>query len=496
MATESQTTGPAPVESLAPGQGSSKPRITPRNSIADEELAVAAKETPYNTLHQLANIIPRPTTPLRRASSAGPPSTHRSTRRTPAIQDRTPAGLPAPGSLRKHDVVTPHGRAARREAEHRRAAALTPGRERRRSGVQMWRESPRDNLRVLSRVLAPGSKVVELQAQDEVGFNGKVFLTGRYDDLEDEQEPRPRLSMPLDEDEDDSLLLPPLRSDGIIEDENLTQRSVEFPRRAVSLQPGGRLSRESFGSIRTSDRFRQPNEFGMDALPGDIFESSFLQQGDFDDYEATNIEEEATTGLRRPYLDDDTGRISLASGRTSDIRPQTIPEADTETTFVLPLPQRDSLASRLSVTGYDDSAQVEKRYNDTGNGPAEADDNEDSEIDQVDAEDVAMQDATTVHTENQAYRPRKSHRVKKRIKISRYGIQYPSLPVGVVKKLATTFLRTSGNSNAKLSKDTLGAIMQASDWFFEQVSDDLGAYAQHAGRKTMEETDVVTLMKR
>jgi histone H3/H4 len=28
------------------------------------------------------------------------------------------------------------------------------------------------------------------------------------------------------------------------------------------------------------------------------------------------------------------------------------------------------------------------------------------------------------------------------------------------------------------------------------VSDDLGAYAKHAGRKTIEESDVVTLMKR
>jgi histone H3/H4 len=57
-------------------------------------------------------------------------------------------------------------------------------------------------------------------------------------------------------------------------------------------------------------------------------------------------------------------------------------------------------------------------------------------------------------------------------------------------------LKTSGNGNVKLNKDTLEAIMQASDWFFEQVGDDLGAYAQHAGRKTIDENDVVTLMKR
>jgi histone H3/H4 len=66
----------------------------------------------------------------------------------------------------------------------------------------------------------------------------------------------------------------------------------------------------------------------------------------------------------------------------------------------------------------------------------------------------------------------------------------------VVKKLAAASAKTAGNSKAKLSKEALDAIMQASDWFFEQVSEDLGAYAAHAGRKTIEESDVITLMTR
>lgn len=81
-------------------------------------------------------------------------------------------------------------------------------------------------------------------------------------------------------------------------------------------------------------------------------------------------------------------------------------------------------------------------------------------------------------------------------KVSRYGIAYPSLPVGVVKKLASTFARSSGNGKTKLDKDTMAAIMQATDWFLEQTADDLGAYAKHAGRKTIEESDIITLMKR
>lgn len=85
---------------------------------------------------------------------------------------------------------------------------------------------------------------------------------------------------------------------------------------------------------------------------------------------------------------------------------------------------------------------------------------------------------------------------KKKINVSKYGIPVPSLPAGVVKKLATNFARTSGNSKAKLNKEALAAIMQASDWFFEQVAGDLAAYAEHAGRKGIDESDVITLMKR
>lgn len=87
-------------------------------------------------------------------------------------------------------------------------------------------------------------------------------------------------------------------------------------------------------------------------------------------------------------------------------------------------------------------------------------------------------------------------RPKKVLKISRHGIPYPSLPVSVVKKLATTFVRSSGAKKTQLSKETLEAVMEASDWFFEQVSDDLGAYARHAGRRMINGSDMITLMKR
>jgi histone H3/H4 len=114
---------------------------------------------------------------------------------------------------------------------------------------------------------------------------------------------------------------------------------------------------------------------------------------------------------------------------------------------------------------------------------------------QVGDGDISLLD-TTMQSEAIAQTVGRKVARKKKFKVSKHGIQYPSLPAGVVKKLATTFARTAGNSKAKINKETLEAIMQASDWFFEQVSDDLGAYSKHAGRKTIDESDIVTLMAR
>lgn len=85
---------------------------------------------------------------------------------------------------------------------------------------------------------------------------------------------------------------------------------------------------------------------------------------------------------------------------------------------------------------------------------------------------------------------------KKRKRISQHGIEYPSLPPAFVKRVAQTALQSSGLTNQRLSAETLDALIQSSEWFFEQLGDDLGAYADHAKRKTIEESDIFTLMKR
>jgi hypothetical protein len=184
--------------------------------------------------------------------------------------------------------MTPHGRAAMREVEARRAG-FTPGRDRRRSGRQQ-RETPTDTLRALSRILAPKTKPVIPTPTGPAAPAGRFTIPGS-DDFDDGPDlERPRLSLPLgDEDEeDDSLLLPP-RSAGL-EDENVTERSIELTRRAISELPPGRLSRGSFGSVRMSDQFADMNETGLDGVSG-VFDSSFAMGGQYGDDEIPDMDD-------------------------------------------------------------------------------------------------------------------------------------------------------------------------------------------------------------
>lgn len=473
---------------LNPSPSSRQLRITPRNSDADDVIASAVgEETPYGTLRQLANF-PKPTTPLRRASSAGPPS-HRSTRRTPTAHAKTPgAGQRLGGSARRPNALTPHGRAAMREVEARRAG-LTPGQDRRRSGRQQ-RETPRDNLRLLSRLMAPKTQPVVPTPQGSA-LIPRRFNTIEIDDLDDGPDPdRPQLSLPLDEDEDenDSLLLPP-RSAGL-EDENFTAHSIELPRRAISEQPPGRLSRGSLGSIRMSDQFVDLNEFGL----GGVFDSSYAMGDALEDDDGLELADGVhVDNIGSPRdIDYRRGRLSLASGRDSDIRLGTVLVDDTENTFAFTVPPRD-----VPITQSVDASPEFPVVDDNENNDWEEKHRvvaDDSGFDSQPDDTIGILESTLQDVDTSAIAVTRISR-KKKVKISKYGIRYPSLPVGVVRKLATQYARTGG-SRAKISKDTLDAITQASDWFLEQIGDDLSAYSEHAGRKTIDESDIITLMKR
>ena len=86
-------------------------------------------------------------------------------------------------------------------------------------------------------------------------------------------------------------------------------------------------------------------------------------------------------------------------------------------------------------------------------------------------------------------------RAPKLMKKSRDGMSYPSFPAGITKKIASTFARPLGNKSS-IEKETLDAIIEATDQYFEQLSNDLGVFANHARRKKIDESDVIAVMRR
>ncbi|KAF9433069.1 hypothetical protein BGZ76_009917 [Entomortierella beljakovae] len=79
---------------------------------------------------------------------------------------------------------------------------------------------------------------------------------------------------------------------------------------------------------------------------------------------------------------------------------------------------------------------------------------------------------------------------KRAVRLSAAGIPVPSMPAPLQKQLINTF------SRSRVSREAMAVIMEGSHQFFEQASNDLAAYAGHAGRKTIDESDVECLMKR
>lgn len=83
------------------------------------------------------------------------------------------------------------------------------------------------------------------------------------------------------------------------------------------------------------------------------------------------------------------------------------------------------------------------------------------------------------------------------MEVSSQGISYSPLPARVVRQVASRFQRlyTKGGKST-IRGDSLNAMMAASNRFFQQFGYDLKAFAQHAKRKKIDESDVITIMKR
>ncbi|OHE95839.1 hypothetical protein CORC01_08836 [Colletotrichum orchidophilum] len=449
-------------------------------------------------------------TPNRRALSLDPPSSRASLLpRTPSNNNPLRSSLRSSGyrglsaSGRRSLAATPHARAAYRTIDQRRAAALTPGGNKRRESFRPRRESLHDVLRGLSRVVKHTTQPISSSSSpSDVGSRAVTAPSASlpirtigdrrgtvYDDDDDDDElpiDRPRLSLPLDveDDDEDELVAPELSQI----DENAT---IEFPRRAYVDQP----SRMSMGSARLSE-YRNYEDLDDDDDRGEGF---------FPAFEVGALDEEG----REPeetldrVEDEDLRRETLASARDSDFGFEVPIDADNQTTFMMavdgqssparPLPEITDEQPSLNIAPVDDEPAAPPMDEDLGFGNSYYDMRSSTPIEPTEAAEEELDGETEVSVVQVEQRLRKT---KRGVKLSKYNVEYPSLPPAVVKRLANTFAKSSGISKTKISPDALAEIQRASDWFFEQLGDDLSAYAKHAKRKTIDESDMLTLMRR
>lgn len=323
--------------------------------------------------------------------------------------------------------------------------------------------------------------------------------------------------MPLDDMyDDDSIheapprqsLLPELPADG----DTATIQSLEIGRRALSEDP-----RMMF-TTRLSERFADLNELGVD---GEEFE----MDGAFINRRADTDADQLLQDAIDEALDNTTTEIQALTGqrvrRTSDVDLGIFGEMDEpdEPTFRFNIPQhirlppvreetqeetpavegdRDDITPEIVQEGYeneDDAADATPAA--AGSEHLQWDSDHDDDDVQAYREEPSAIDRSlqTGSPEHRTAAPLRPGRQRKERHISRHGIEYPEFPTAVLKRLVAGFAKSQG-SKPKINKDTLAAIRQATEWYFEQVGEDLAAYAQHGGRKIIEEKDVVTLMKR
>ncbi|KAF4979359.1 hypothetical protein FZEAL_4400 [Fusarium zealandicum] len=464
----------------------------------------AATQTPSRTPSR---------TPNRRALSAEPysgrASVHTPLDRSGTRDLRASIRRGTPASAGRSNAPTPHAKAARRALDQRRTAIFTPGKNRRRS-LMRQRETPLDVLRTLGKVLAPTSKPIASSSSSSPGDKTSLSpeLPGErnmYDDDDDDDDDllvrRPRLSLPLRDEDSSSTssdLRPPRLSQQWDEDNYTAHSEIEMPLRATSEQAPSRMSRGSFGSIRMSD-------FPQNDLTEDIEGQTDFFSGLLDDLGGRVDREDPFFGEINA---DDPGRMTL--GRDSGFNLDIPLGMENETTVMLSdpaadVPQtspimehstaegmaEDALTNALDVAGYSDS---DVGGPDIGMGGFDFDDGGVDDHSSIHEEQPTM--TAPVHRAQAEERLPRGLKARKKKRISQHGIEYPALPPAFVKRVAQTALQSSGISSQRLSAETLDSLIQASEWFFEQLGDDLGAYADHAKRKTIEESDVFTLMKR
>ena len=268
--------------------------------------------------------------------------------------------------------------------------------------------------------------------------------------------------------------------------------TAEIGRRAISEgPPTERLPRYSFGTIRMSDfgselevkrvsdlgrrRSSLRKSLGIDALR--------REEGQDNDDDDNNDDDGETRELQRL-------RYSPSILSVQDDFSQVAGPEDYEDTYRLELPDADK----------DDEEPESDKSDDDDSGIADVVSHHaahpaDHPVFPMSPE--ARRKQTPLETAATVTQTRAQSRRRKPLKLTRHGVPIPSLPTAFVKRIAIETQTRMGKKKPVLSREHVAALEQATEWFFEQVGEDLEAYATHGKRKKrVDESDVLLLMQR
>ncbi|KAH0607490.1 uncharacterized protein H6S33_002524 [Morchella sextelata] len=427
-------TPPAAASPQREPEAAPQPQATP---AAPPTATTSPQFTPQRNLLTLAAGLNRPPTTPHHLRP------HPSTRRTPGAHRLAP----------KLTARSPHAI----RAFTRRAA--TPSRRKSGRYNAPARESPRDWLLKLSGILAPTTapfvptpvQTPRVQEEEMMYFS---------DPGEEEERPRTEVNFYDDGEEEWEVL------------ERPEARSVERGRRAVSEQPWG--GRSSFG-LTWDDRFADLDalrEQGGEEEAGETTVADVSMGVGEVTVGGISVGEESVRMGFVPEEEDEEGDVTMGMGGEELA-------FDEGESFFLPMPTEPE-GSPAPAPAHDSDSE-----SDSG-APLEYSPGPDADLDSDNDDPTATTNLAAASTAPKTQKPK-----RKQHPLSRHGHPLPPFPRATIKKMAQTFA-----GGASIGNEALEALVKASDAFWEQVAGDLAAYAGHAGRKTIEEGDVVVLMGR
>ena len=406
-------------------------------------------------------------------------------------------------------------------------------------------DSARGILRQLAKLTAPATKRI-VPTPGTVRGKENREPDGEQDDGEDIYEKRPRLTLDIDEslesieapdaneDEEEDSELPVAPTPSILPDDEehgetvddnptFTLKSINYPRTLRSPISDRGVSQRSFpasdpviyhdgdeeSTILSERGRRAPTAEPTEAI-------SHYDFGEIQIDEAPHREQPKSLDKTQVDLEDvDNSYVSLedGGGETEALRhlqdlqrsPSMVPPEDSnlgtplfdDSNFQLPEPD-------LETTSNQNRAQPALKLAEASLPEPAVDESEGGWEDEPGPESEAQIDEAS--EVGKVAEPRATSRGvpgggppirRKKLKLTRHGEMVPSLPSSLIRRVVIEAQARLGNRRPKLGKDHMKALEQATEWYFEQVGEDLAAYSDHARRKKrIDKSDVLLLFKR